>query len=77
MSPYDRERYDPRPRYGDDYGRFNALLRHICAQVFHQMLILVLMVIGHLLVGSFHPAHILRRRGGHPRILVRWIILQR
>lgn len=20
MSPYDRERYDPRPRYGDDYG---------------------------------------------------------
>lgn len=22
MSPYDRERYDPRPRYGDDYGAF-------------------------------------------------------
>ena len=20
MSPYDRERYDPRPRYNDDYG---------------------------------------------------------
>lgn len=20
MSPYERDRYDPRPRYGDDYG---------------------------------------------------------
>jgi hypothetical protein len=27
VSPYDRERerYDPRPRYGDDYGVFTAL----------------------------------------------------
>ena len=25
MSPYDRDRYDPRPRYSDDYG----LLKHL------------------------------------------------
>ena len=30
MSPYDRERFDPRPRYGDDYGTsFNQISLHV------------------------------------------------
>ena len=29
MSPYDRERYDPRPRYNDDYG-LNTLFLILC-----------------------------------------------
>jgi hypothetical protein len=26
VSPYERDRYDPRPRYGDDYGTFSVCL---------------------------------------------------
>src|SRR3984957_20043743 len=29
LSPYERDRYDPRPRYGDDYG---LLLMHLCTR---------------------------------------------
>ena len=34
MSPYDRERYDPRPRYNDDYGLISCSSR-ISARLMH------------------------------------------
>lgn len=32
LSPYERDRYDPRPRYNDDYGLiFLIAFRHVCS----------------------------------------------
>ena len=79
MSPYDRERFDPRPRHGDDYG---ILLKSILTPSFNkflfQMLIPAHMVIDRLLVHSSQlrtPLSNLRHRGERLLTLVLWTTL--
>lgn len=74
LSPWERDRYDPRPRYGDDYGASNFYVPRVAFLTLFQMLILADMAIRLLIVVTHLPpmeARLVVRR----QTRTHWIIL--